>query len=75
MLSKINKILFYPPTVIFVYKRRTRTHTKSLGHTLQGTRQSWPCANFRAIRLAQRVQNSFFVPVPRGFVSPEEKGF
>ena len=75
MLSKISKWFFCPPTVVFGYKRRTRTHTKDLGHTFRAPSLSWPCANFWAIRLARRVQNSFFVPVPHGFVSPEKNGF
>ena len=65
---------FCPPTVVFGYKRRTTTHTKNLGHTFQAPSLSLLCANFLAIRLAKRVQNSFFVPVPRGFASPEKNG-
>ena len=75
MLSKSSNWFFCPPTVVFGHKRRTRTHTKNLGHTFQAPSLSWPSANFRAIRLAHRVQNSFFVPVPLGFLSPEKKGF
>ena len=67
-------IFFCPPTVVFGYKRRTRTHTKNLEQPFKAPSPSWPYVNFRAIRLAPRVQSGFFVPVPRGFVSLEKNG-